>query len=46
MTEETRARAIEILNDPQCRWTIKSATEEINRQKKVIEFWKDHSYCW
>ena len=46
MTEQTRTKAIEILNDPQCRWTIESATEEIKRQEKVIEYWKAHSYCW
>ena len=46
MTEQTRAKAIEILNDPQCRWTIESATEEIGRQERCIEFWNDHSYCW
>ncbi len=46
MIEETRAKAIEILNDPQCRWTIKSATDEISVQERCIEFWNDHSYCW
>lgn len=28
MTEQTRVKAIEILNDPQCRWTIESANEQ------------------
>lgn len=46
MTEQTRAKAIEILNDPQCRWTIESATDEIGVQERVIEFWNNNSYCW
>mgnify|MGYP006906604042 CR=1 FL=1 len=46
MTEQTKARAIEILSRPQCKWTIESATEEISRQEKVIEYWNEHSICW
>lgn len=38
MTEQTKARAIEILSRPQCNWTIESATEEISRQEKVIGY--------
>lgn len=45
MTEETRARAIEILSRPQCKWTIESATEEISQQEKRIAFWKE-TFRW
>ncbi len=45
MTEQTRARAIEILSSPRCKWTIESATEEISQQEKRIAFWENR-FCW
>ncbi len=46
MKESTRAHAIEILNSPTCEWTIEKAKSAIEQEKKSIEFWKEHSFCW
>lgn len=38
-----REAAMEILNSPECQWTVDSVTREIEYQKKVIEYWNSQS---
>ncbi len=46
MTEQIKAKAIEVLNRPQCKWTIESAREAISQQERVIEYWNGLSRCY